>query len=237
MKPDILKEEKEVRICTSCKPSKDADKNIDKKINWLIGFLIALILLFAVTIYINDTTEFLFKKNVNHYWYSNGDTKFEVIKSNFQNYQGWSIKFYLSENPQPYLIDFRNDPLSLEDIEIDRDAKNLIKGDSQIFLTWDRGRNYTFLTTFAGLDIMQVVTNPQFGYWIPFNTSFTTEYENALVKTCEDATDKETVIYFNVSNETFVRTEGNCILVQGKTEEDLLRAADRLALLLMGIMN
>ncbi|MBU2589313.1 MAG: hypothetical protein KKA65_02125 [Nanoarchaeota archaeon] len=236
MKPDILNEEKEVKVCTSCKPSGDADKNIDKKINWLIGSLIVLLLLFALTVYVNDKTGFLFDKKVNHYWYSNGDSEFEIIKSNFQNYEGWDIKFYFPNDPNPYLIDFRNDPLSIEDIEIDRKSKNLIMDDSQVFLTWDRGRNYTLLTTFAGLDLIKVISNPRL-YWIPVNTSFTTEYENFLVKTCQDGAEKETVIYFNVADETFVRTEGHCILIQGKTEEDLLRAADRLALLLLGIMN
>ncbi|MBU4242503.1 MAG: hypothetical protein KKF52_04700 [Nanoarchaeota archaeon] len=48
MKPDILNEEKEVKVCTSCKPSGDADKNIDKKINWLIGSLIVLLLLYLI---------------------------------------------------------------------------------------------------------------------------------------------------------------------------------------------
>lgn len=236
MKPDILKDEKETKVCTSCKPPKGSDKNIDKKINWLLGSLVVLLLIFAITVYVNDKTGFLFEKQKNHYWYSNGDSNFEIIKSNFQGYQGWEIKFFFPDDSNPYLIAFRNDPLSLEDIEIDRKAKQLIMDDSQVFVTWDRGRNYTVNTNFAFLDLMQVITNPQL-YWIPVNTSFTTPYENWPVKTCDDATAKETVVYFNVANETFVRIDGNCILVQGKTEEDLLRASDRLALLLLGIMN
>ncbi len=236
MKPDILKEEKEQKVCTSCKSNEGSDKNIDKKINWLVGIMIALLLLFAVFVYVNDKTGFIFENGNERYFYSNGDSEFEIIKSEFQDYEGWNIKFYFPEDPKPYFIDFRNDPLSLENITIDRKAKNLIMDDEQVFITWDRGRNYSVLTSFAGLDLIKVIANPQL-YWTPVNTSFTEPYRDRPVKTCEDGKPRQTVIYFNVTEQTQVKTMGNCIIVEGKTEEDLLKAADRLALLLLGVMG
>ena len=58
-----------------------------------------------------------------------------------------------------------------------------------------------------------------------------------MTKLIIDTTDnKKTTIKLQLGEENKIFKEGSCVVVEGKTEEDLIRGADRLFLRLLGIM-
>jgi len=232
----INKKGEEPSCCRASKASGKSDDSNDRKINIMIIGLVGALLIFAGVLYFNERTGFITQSDYEYYKYSNGDSEFEVKKANFQNYAGWYIKFFMGNDETPYLLDVRHDPLSLEDIPIDRSIKKKMADDQQVFITWDPGKGLTVTTTMAGLELIKVIPNNQL-FAIPTNTSFTEPYNDRPVMRCEDATSYTTVIYLKLGEETSVTTDGNCIILQGQTEEDIVRAADRLVLYILGIMK
>ncbi|HLP79837.1 MAG TPA: hypothetical protein VK158_04340 [Acidobacteriota bacterium] len=59
----------------------------------------------------------------------------------------------------------------------------------------------------------------------------------APVANCDNVTASTGVIVFQLGNETRISTLGTCVIVQGATPEDLVRASDRLMFHVAGIMN
>lgn len=203
----------------------------DKAILIVIGILA----LFGMAIYLGGQYGFYDFNKPNTYMYSNGESQFEVKKVKDQNYAGYEIKFYYEASEQPYYLDIRNDPASLEGIPINRTIFNRIKDDANIFITIDPSANLTGKTTVAALEIDKFIDNKYFMN-IPVNSSVTKPYSDYPVKSCDDATATSSVIWLKTGDKTQVQSEGNCIIVEGKTEQDIIRGADRLVLYLVGIM-
>ncbi len=148
---------------------------------------------------------------------------------------GYQIKLYINQAANPALVKIRNKPQDLEDIPID-DISFLTKK-KQIFVTLDpMNKNLTGKTTIAALEIDIFLDNPYF-YNIPVNSSFTQPYAEAPLKTCADVSDTDGVIHFDFGNTTVVSVVDGCVLIRGRTEDDLIRAADRLILTLLGVME
>ena len=59
---------------------------------------------------------------------------------------------------------------------------------------------------------------------------------NNTIITCDNATAKSTVIWIKKGEKTAIKTQGDCILIEGPNEVEMVKAADRLALYLVGIM-
>ena len=169
------------------------------------------------------------------YYYSNGNSEFLVRSVSFENYIGYQIEFYYGDSPQPYFANLRYDPESLEDIELDRTIFHKISDDTIIFITIDPFANLTGKTTVAALEIDKFIDN-KFFLNIRVNSSVTEEYSDYPIKTCADGTEDSTVIWLKLGEENRIISEDNCIIVEGQTQEDLIRGADRLALYLIGIM-
>ncbi|MFH0797824.1 MAG: hypothetical protein V1906_00265 [Candidatus Woesearchaeota archaeon] len=203
----------------------------DKAILIVIGVL----MLFGIAIYLGGHFGLYNLNRPDVYMYSNGDSEFEVRKVVDQNYVGYEIKFFYPGSGQPYYMDVRYDPASMEDIPIDRTIFNKIKDDKVMHITIDPTANLTGKTTIAALEIDKFIDNKYF-LNIQVNSSVTKPYADYPIKTCGDATPDNSVIWLKTGDETKITTEGNCIIVQGKDEDDIIRAADRLVLYLVGIM-
>ena len=73
---------------------------------------------------------------------------------------------------------------------------------------------------------------------IPTKGALTEDSDNGAVPkiTCSDATYEEKVIHLKLSEETKISSENNCIVIEGETEYDLIRASDKLVLQLLEIL-
>lgn len=196
-----------------------------------IVILALVVILVGVGVYVLFFTD---QDTVEHnYKYTNGQTVFDIKKLNpTETY----ITFFVGKEGEAYTIILRNDPLSLEDIPVYGTLHTRIFNDKVIYITIDPDAGLTGKTTLAALEIDKIIDNEKL-YKIPVYSAMTKEYQSYPVKTCDDATDSSTVIYLGLSNETFVQTYNYCILITGKDEDDLIRAADRFDLTLLGIMQ
>lgn len=202
----------------------------DKAIYGLIIFLVVV----GGLIFLADKGKFLSINKPSAYYYSNGVQKFKILKFSEQNYAGYQIELKNSANELIY-INIRNDPKNLETIEIDRGIFHKINNAQSIYITIEPYTNLTGKTTVAALEIDKFIDNKYF-FNIPVNSSFTKKYQDFPVKNCGNSNNLVPVIWLKLGAETKVYSEGSCIIVEGKTENDIIRAADRLVLYLIGIM-
>ncbi len=207
------------------------------KENTVIKALIVILLVAALGIYLNQK----FRLNVLNesaiYEYNNGKETFTVTKVKEGDYTGYQIAIFFNDNPEPYYISMRHDPQSLEDIPISLGSpKESLKFAKRVFLTLDPAENLTSKATLGLLDIDKIIDNKYF-YNLPVNSSVASPYLNFPVVNCQNATEDTIVIWLKKGEKTEIVENNNCILVLGRNEDELLRAADRLSLYLVGIMN
>jgi len=192
----------------------------------IIGIICALLVLGTV-IYFSDFN------TSNVYQYSNGYSVFDV---NVLNEVETQILITLDESGEAYILNMRNDPLSLEDIPVTGNIYQRILNDEAMYIVINPNDGLSSKATIAALEIDKVIDN-QFFFNTPVYSAMTEEYGGYPVVTCDDANDEYTVIYLGLGNETAVYVDEYCIIVEGVDEDDLIRAADRLSLHLLGIME
>lgn len=198
------------------------------RINGVIWALLIALILFGGLIYLKESIS-----TPPAYKYSNGDSEFEVRRVSDTHSQ---IQFYYGDSPEPYVMDLRYGPIDLEDIEIEgADLKEKILNDNTVYITFDPEEELKGEAVLAGLEIGKFIGNKYF-FNIPVKSAVTREYNNNTVITCEDASFESTVIWIRKGEETRVRTDESCIIIEGPTETEMVKAADRLALHLIGIM-
>lgn len=210
------------------------DTQNSRKMTILILCLIGSLLLFGILVYINQQTGFLSTSDLAYYQYSNGEDNFNVRKVIRGDYVGWQTEMYIKDFK--YILELYNDPAKLEDVEVDRAAKNKILDDSKASITWPPTEDFKQTTVFVYQDLKKVIAEPDI-FNIPVSFAQTSEYKNYTVMDCKDATAKASVIKLQLGETTKVSTEGNCIVLQGKDEAEIMRAADRLIYLLLGVMR
>ncbi len=157
-----------------------------------------------------------------------------LIHKNTEN--GLQYDIFLKLDGREVSLSIRIDPREVDSIPIDKAFREIILNSSQIYTAIDPYANMTAITSLAALEIDKIIDN-QYLYAIPVNSAFTREMGNYTVKTCEDSKDKTSVILLELANKTEVIVKNKCIIINGETEEDLIRAADRLILTLLGIIK
>lgn len=208
----------------------------DKTIRNTIYVMIIILIGFGIFVYLNSKTGWLQANNPTTYEYSNGETTFLINRINDMGYTGSQIMFYFPNSNKPYALDLRYGPLELEDVSVDRSIKQRILDDTTIFFTIDPNAGLTGKTTLAAYELTKVLNNEYF-FYIPVNSSMTSDYKDYPVKTCEDANRAETVFWLRLGKDNSIKTEGNCVILTGRTEDDLIKEADRIVLHLLGIMK
>lgn len=148
---------------------------------------------------------------------------------------GYTITLYINAQKTPTTIHLREDPRTLEDIPVEGNIQ-LLRQKQQLYVTIDPYANLTGKTTIGALEIDAVVDNPYL-FNIPVSSAFTEPYLNNTVKTCAAVSPTEGVILLQKGTSTVVREDKGCVTVQGVTEDDIIRAADRLVLTLLQVMK
>tara|TARA_Y100000310_G_scaffold201978_1_gene202049 strand:- start:1837 stop:2520 length:684 start_codon:yes stop_codon:yes gene_type:complete len=154
---------------------------------------------------------------------------------------GYKLEVYVNEAQFPVIMSVRNSPKNIEDISIDGVvAREMIEYKSQIYVTINPEENLTGKTTVAAKEIDYFIENP-FLYDIPVNSAFMSAIVGSaaeqVIKTCADSVGDTTVIWLRLGDETAVFEENGCLVVQGTDEMELIMAADRLVLTVIGIMQ
>ncbi len=208
-------------------PEKKEYTNPDK-VNWVLYGMLIVLVAFGAFVYIRES---LIAPPIYHY--TNGDSEFEVRRISDTESQ---IQFYYGTNPEPFIMDIRYGPIDVEDIKIDDPGiKQKIQDDEVVYITFDPDEELKGEAALAGLEIGKFIANKYF-FNVPVKNAVTKPYDNNTIANCDNATSTSTVIQIKKGDGPKIETNGNCITVQGPTETDMVKAADRLALQLVGIM-
>lgn len=144
----------------------------------------------------------------------------------------YNIEIFLKNDPNPHYISIRYDPRSLDYIEIEENIKERVLRDN-LFITLTP--NLTSQSVIAAAEISKIVGN-QFLFNIPVNTALTqSKNKDIQVKTCSDVTVKSSVIMLSLGDETKAYKKSECIIVEGTTEEEIIRASTKLVLDILNI--
>lgn len=186
----------------------------------VLGVILVLLFVFFASLTLRQQSDLQFTYN-----------GFDFKKVDF----GYQLQLYINQADYPALVKVRHKPQDLEAIPLD--DVSFLKEKNRIFITLDpTNKNLTGKTTVAALEIDAFIDNPYL-YNIPVNSSFTQPYANATVKTCADVSATDGIIHLDLGDATAVSVEEGCVLVRGETEDDLIMAADRLVLTLLGVME
>jgi len=171
--------------------------------------------------------------------YNYGD--FEIRQMIDPNTQAvtYQIKMYVTTDTQtdkPVYVYTRYEPQQVKDIVVEGKPFDEVRNKNQFYLTINPHDNLTGLTTLAMLEIDKFIDN-KYLYNKPVNSAFTEEYINWTVKTCDDVNETDSVIWFRLGEGTKIIEENGCIILQGETEEDLVKLADALIFYSLGIVK
>jgi hypothetical protein len=185
-----------------------------------------LIIIVAIIFLLVSLSPLALMKNPNEYNY-NG-FKIQKIPT------GWATWAYKGE--QPYFLQLRHQPRDLEDIEVDPEIRDLILSKEGLALTIHS--NLTSRAVLGAMDIANILGR-RLGLYGIQAIGATTEYANdgTPVITCNEIDDAMNVAWLKLGNKTQIYLENNCIIIEGQTEEDITRAADRLIYNILQVMD
>ena len=166
-----------------------------------------------------------------------GDLRFDYHGFDVGNtQQGYRFQIYINQQTEPKYFTLRTDPRETDDISVDRDVLSL-KEKKEVFAVIDPDENMTGLTTMAILELDKILDSPYL-FNIPVNAALLKEKEGSglAVVDCSFVNETVGVVWYRFGEVTRVAEEDGCVVVEGVTEEDLLRASDRLVLALLGVV-
>tara|TARA_Y100000310_G_C20653814_1_gene800910 strand:+ start:1475 stop:2173 length:699 start_codon:yes stop_codon:yes gene_type:complete len=218
---------------------KDVSKEISKQ-NSKIGVIMVVSFVFLVVLIIvivNFST-----RGVDKYYFEYNNVKFTPNK----NGVGFNMEFYVNQAQYPVIMSVRNDPRTLENISIDiTEVKPMIEHKTQIYVAIDPEDNLSGRTTVAAKEIDYFIDNPYLfdilvnsAFLRPTNESIVPTDEQTIVN-CDDSSEDIGIIWLRLGGETAIFEEDGCLVVQGgyNDEMEIIRAADRLYLTMLGIMS
>ncbi len=184
-----------------------------------------ILIIAAIILALSALSPLLMFKDPNEYDYNN--FKLQKIPT------GWMTWAYKGE--QPYQLQLRHDPRTLENISVDPKVRDLILSKQALATTIDP--NMTSRAVLGAIDIANILGRRLGLYGIQV-IGATTEFANngTYVVDCSDIQENLNVALLKLGDETKVYLENNCIILQGETEEDINRAADRFVYHILTVM-
>ncbi|MEK6826209.1 MAG: hypothetical protein AABX90_01110 [Nanoarchaeota archaeon] len=160
---------------------------------------------------------------------------FAVHKVTDGSINEFRITFFREDDSQPFTINSRYDPRTLEEIKIQNNIREDIVKEN-LFITMDPNLSSKAVIAFA--EINKYTENP-FLFNLPTYPALTTKVENndLPVISCLEVNQTTAVILFKKGNKNEIYTENGCIILEYIIEEDLIKLADRLTLTALGIMK
>ena len=144
----------------------------------------------------------------------------------------------------PFNLEFRNPPWELEDISIQGDVSELVDKNQTDFIyiaiPGDMEGVELAKIGIGAIEISRIVGTKYQIFNMPTETALidqTVNYDtNITTVDCDDATDGSAVIMLGIGDRTFVEKRDDCYIIAGKNGDEIIKAADRLAYTLLGIM-
>lgn len=197
----------------------------DKKINYfIIGVIIILIILggflyFASKNKIFDKDTFIFEdeypvKKVGDFFYLQG---------------------YIGPNEDPFYIGLTTDPRTIKDIPSDSTLRDALLYNAKfVYVVMEPNMGAKAVKIFSNI---QNVIQPFFGITTKAVIENKTGTDTLLINTCNNYNHFQKIILLKIGDETKMYSINNCIILEGETEQDLVRASEKLTLQLFGVLK
>lgn len=197
-----------------------SDKKSTKNLMLIVIIIIGLLVLFF-------SIKYLYHPETNEESYMYNQFKFTRMSGL------WFTEIQAAD--KVFRIPTRYSPRELEQISIEPNVYGKVIGSREIYLTVSN--NLSSVAVLAAIEVGRII-GTRYGVLNIPSTGALTEWANdeTPVKTCKDAVNGTGIIWFKIGNKTAVYSDKNCVIVQGKDEWDIVKAADRLAFGLLGIM-
>lgn len=203
--------------------------NSERSAAGIIIFFLIVLVLFTVFIFFRESSK------INELVFDYG--KFEVQKVNSNGIEMYRTEIFINDNQEPYYITLRHNPKTLENISLEISNLNdkLLK--DELFISMEP--NATGKSVIAGTEISKIIGN-HFLFNVPSHGALLRDIgNNAPVMTCSDANSNKSVavIEFHIGEENKIYSDGECVIAEAVTEDDLIRVADKISYVALGIMS
>ncbi len=147
---------------------------------------------------------------------------------------------YKDKKTNQYTIPLRNGPKDLEKIDVQKDINNLILNKEYVYITMSP--EYTGKSVIAGIEIAKVLGTASYSVFkISTEGALTFPANNTNVTgtpiiNCKDANKELGVILLNLGKENKIYSNKECVILEAKDEDSLIKVADRFVYNLLGVM-
>ncbi|MBU1975586.1 MAG: hypothetical protein KKG59_04245 [Nanoarchaeota archaeon] len=219
----FVDQEYEMKVTKKEKAQKKRDKNFFYAIGIIVVVLIIIIL---AGVQIRNYN--MNKDTYNHFKFAQRGKLWETL---------------IEKEGVPTFVPFHYHPRELEDFIFEPEIHNKILGfNGTIFITLDPNLNSTIVK--AGIQVARI-TGDRYGILdIPTRSAITNIPEGYEINlsmtpliTCDNATSEIMVIWLKKGIVNSVYSNNNCIVIEGKNEEEIVRGAEKLDYLILGIMQ
>lgn len=166
--------------------------------------------------------------------------EFSIFKFSDFNLSFYKIIVYQDEIQYTFI--FRNSPYELLNISIEKGVENALNrpgGTRIIYATQDYGfPNITgAYSTIGILEFGHVLAGENSLFNMNMKAAYTDSPpdKNITIASCKDVSDDVAVIYLKEGDENRIYSENDCLILESK-KEDVVKAADRFAYYLLGVM-
>lgn len=207
--------------------------NQEKRIKILVYGMIIVLLAFGLFIFLSQ------KIKPGTYQYMHGMDTFDVQQIGTTEDGGITYKIKIYVNEVPRYIYTRHEPSEIQGLKINPNVKMDILTKKEAYITINPNAELTGRTTIAALEIDKFLDNAYL-YKIPTKSAFTEVYESSpdyTIKTCEDADEDTAIIWLKLGEENVIKDENGCVIIEGQTEDDLIKLADGLAFYIMDMIG
>tara|TARA_Y100000310_G_C20654610_1_gene801339 strand:- start:1381 stop:2025 length:645 start_codon:yes stop_codon:yes gene_type:complete len=210
----------------------------EKSLNWVIGILGVLLgVIVVLVIFHTDSEEYVYEG-------PGGEYQFVYAKS-----KGADVYFnYMSVfiEDKEYNIPLRSNPYDLEYIPLDLRARDEIlmhgfdKRWMKTTVEFTQKHELANLTNQGSvlgstqIDLVVGIENGLFGLLTERGFSDVLDDPDYDTITCDDATSTHSVIDFRYGEPSIFVERDNCVVIQGNTKENIMQAADKLVMHLVG---
>ena len=132
-------------------------------------------------------------------------------------------------------LDFDYFPTDVEYIAVDKEVKEKILGSTMVHITFNP-ENVTSMIDKSRFDLTNLLLNKFDIYASSSIIKNSTEYQFPII-TCENATSFVPVIELKIENKTNIIVQDNCIILQAKSDEDMVKIRDAVIYKLIGVIE
>lgn len=216
-------EESPEQVSDSGRNDKKKDRTLVAIVGIIIAALVSIFLIGSLMQEEGDTTQFMYNDYL-------------IMGKKNPGTEIWTWQTYIKAPGmnRSHLVEMRNRPSSVEDVPFQSDIKDLTYKAQGVKMTTDP--ELSSKAVLAMIEVGRIIGDRYQILNKPVQSGLTSTPNESQVISCTDTSEDRPVIYFRLGSPTSVYMKDGCIIVQGETDDDIIRAADKYAYVLMGVI-